>query len=185
MRPRPREVGPRLADPALEGGLSLLALGEHARELGFSRRGDRGLLLSGGGLGSLGVDVGREALGLRLGRADLRVEVADALGTGMSAEPASHDGGGERGEERGAGTPDPPGSALAHRGMSIVDSILLMPTGLAVGLAPKDWRYVADAAIRPRGPAPDSAPHPSGSPAPSGWVPKNSAVKAREILANR
>src|SRR5215213_9893059 len=53
-------------------------------------------------------------------------------------------------------------------GLSIFNSILPTPTGLAGGLAPKDWRYAAVTATRPRGSVPWPAPRPSGSPAPPG-----------------
>jgi len=59
--------------------------------------------------------------------------------------------------------------------MSIFDSILPMPTGLAVGLAPKDWRYAAVAAIRPRG-GPKLGTSPQWFPRFSGMGPDNSAV---------
>ena len=59
-----------------------------------------------------------------------------------------------------------------------------MPTGLAVGLAPKDWRYAAVAAIRPRGLAPVGTA-PQWFPRSSGCGPEGLGGQRRGILANR
>jgi hypothetical protein len=106
---RPLQVGPgtlevrlRLLD--LHGQVSgaLLALGEKAAELSLALGRGGCLLLGGGDLVGLGLDVRAHALGLRLRAGDLRVQVADALRAGGTGAEREERGGCHGGRDGGA-----------------------------------------------------------------------------------
>ena len=98
----PLEVRLRLLDLHGQVRGALLPLGEKVAELGLAlgRRGR--LLLGGGDLVGLRLDVGAHALGLRLRAGDLRVQVTDALRAGGAGAEREERAGCHGGRDGGA-----------------------------------------------------------------------------------